>query len=328
MKKINMKEKIPKITLIKRIIYIILAVVIVGIGIQQVYNFVSGEMIKVKSSYVTIDGKQIHYKAKGTGDYTVVFSGDTGANMYEWNKTVEDLESSGVRTFVYNRNGYGLSSGSEKLTPQEQAEQLHTLLKKSATGGNYILVGEGYGSLVMTNYAKLYPDNVKGVVLVDPINEANKNKYHTTKAAISLAGKKIQAIGANCSLTWILNKIGLTTNYPDFEKNLVNEKEKNQYDWLKNQAPYRNAIYNESKNLYDMNSNSQTKGMFGNIPYYLITNEKDSGLKDLGSESYTTEYYVDYNGDAFASTNPRDVAVAVNKVIDQATRIRARENNK
>lgn len=328
MKKINMKEKIPKTVLIKRIIYIILAVIILGVGIQQVYNFVSREMIKVKNSYVTIDGKKIYYKTEGTGDYTVIFSGDTGTNMYEWNKTIEELEDSKVKTFVYNRNGYGLSSGSERLTPEQQAEQLHTLLKKSATGGNYILVGEGYGSLVMTNYAKLYPKNVKGVVLVDPIDEANKEKYHNMKNIISLGSKKVQAIGANCSLTWILGKIGLTTEYPDFEKNLTNEKEKDQYDWNKNMAPYRNAIYNENKNLYDMNSNSQTNGMFKDIPYYLISNEKDSSLKELGSKDYTTDYYVDYNGDSFASVNPRDIFVAINKVIDQASRIKARENNK
>lgn len=330
LKKINMREKVPMTVKIKRIIYIIIAIFAIGFGIQLVYNFVSGEMIKTKNTYVTIDTKKVYYHAAGAGDYTVIFSNPIGTNMYEWNKTIESLDKLGVRTFVYNRNGYGLSDGSEKMTPKEQAEQLEKVLKKAAITGNYILVGEGYGSLVLTNFAKEHPNNVKGVVLINPINEANKSEYHNFKNLMSLGGKKIQAIGANFTLTWLLDKIGLATNYPDFEKNLTNEKEKDQYDWLKNKAPYRKAIYNESKNLYDMSSNSETKGMFNNIPLYIISNIKDNPLKDLGSKDYTTEFYTDYSGHSFASENPKDVSSAITRVVDQAIRINAREkeNNK
>lgn len=325
LKKINMREKIPMTVKIKRIIYIIIAILIIGFGIQIVYNFVSGEMIKTKTTYATIDSKKIYYNAAGTGDYTVIFSNPIGTNMYEWNKAIDNLGKLGVKTLVYNRNGYGLSDGSERMSPKEQAEQLAQLLKKSAATGNYILVGEGYGSLVMTNFAKEHPNNVKGVVLINPINEANKAEYHNLKDLVSLGGKKIQAIGANFTLTWLLDKIGATTSYPEFEKNLTSEKEKNQYDWLKNQAPYRKAIYNESKNLYDMNSDSETKGMFNNLPLYIISNIKDNPLKDLGSKDNTTEFYKDYSGHSFASENPKDVSAAISRVVDQAIRINARE---
>lgn len=330
LKKINMREKVPMTVKIKRIIYIIIAIFIIGFGIQMVYNFVSGEMIKTKTTYATIDSNKIYYNAAGTGDYTVIFSNPIGTNMYEWNKTIDNLDKLGVKTLVYNRNGYGLSDGSERMTPKQQAEQLAQLLKKSAATGNYILVGEGYGSLVMTNFAKEHPNNVKGVVLINPINEANKSEYHNFKDLVSLGGKKIQAIGANFTLTWLLDKIGATTSYPEFEKNLTSEKEKNQYDWLKNQAPYRKAIYNESKNLYDMNSDSETKGMFNNVPLYIISNIKDNPLKDLGSKDNTTEFYKDYSGHSFASENPKDVSSAISRVVDQAIRISARkeESNK
>lgn len=325
LKKVNMRNKVPKVVMIKRIIYVILLVIIVGVAIQLIYNFVSGEMIKTKGMYATIDSKKIYFNTEGSGDYTIIFDGPIGDNMYEWNKTIEGLERQGVKTFVYNRNGYGFSSSSPIMTPKEQAEQLNQLLKKAAIGGKYILVGEGYGSLVLTNYAKLYPQNIKGVVLINPIDEKNKEEYDSIKNKFSLVGKKIQELGANCSLTWLLDKVGLATSYPDFEKGLTNEKELDQYNWLKNQAPYRKAIYNESKNLYNMNSDSQQAGMFSNIPYYLISNTKDNPLKDLGSKDNTIEFYKDYTGTSFASENPKDVSSAIIKVVDQAVRIKARE---
>ena len=72
------------------------------------------------------------------------------------------------------------------------------------------------------------------------------------------------------------------------------------------------------------------KGMFNNIPLYIISNIKDNPLKDLGSKDYTTEFYTDYSGHSFASENPKDVSSAITRVVDQAIRINAREkeNNK
>lgn len=328
LKKVNMRDKIPKMVLIKRIIYGIILIIILGVVFQICYNFFSKEMIKNKGMYATVDSKKIYFNSEGVGEYTIIFDGSIGTNMYEWNSAIDELERQGLKTFVYNRNGYGLSSGSNLMTLEQQAEQLNGLLKKAAVGGKYILVGEEYGSLVLTNYAKLYPENVKGIVLINPINEKDKTQYNSLKDKISLWGKKIQEIGANCSLTWLLDKVGLATSYPDFEKGLTVEREKNQYDWLKNQAPYRKAIYNESKNLYEMNSSSQKDGMFKEIPYYLITNSKDNPLINLGSKENTTEYYKEYEGSSFASQNPKDISSAIIKVVDQSIRNEAREQQK
>ena len=51
----------------------------------------------------------MEYNYGGSGDYTVVFDGAIGTTLYQWNDVCKKLNEMGVKTFVYNRSGYGYS---------------------------------------------------------------------------------------------------------------------------------------------------------------------------------------------------------------------------
>ncbi|WP_024613997.1 alpha/beta fold hydrolase [Clostridium sp. Ade.TY] len=314
---VNMKEKIPKFMLFKRIVAIILIVIITGIVIQWGYNFYTNEKSASRMSYTRVNGKKMEYKVNGVGDYTVIFDGTTGATADEWNKVAKEVSDNlGVKTFVYNRRGYGENDGGSLQTPKDQAEDLKILLRKAAVSSPFILVGEGYGSLIITNFANLYPDSVAGVVLVNPYDEAKLNEKGEGVSGIAdLVRKKIEAIGSNVSLTLLMDKIGLASNLKDFENNL-SESEKEQFNYRKNQSNYRNAVYNETKNIYDRESNSQKDGMFKDLPFYIISNQDDNSLKRLGSSDLTFQYKSNYDGEVYSLMDSGSVENAIKKVIE------------
>jgi len=69
---------------------------------------------------------------------------------------------------VYDRPGHGWSEVAE--TDREIdiiTEELHQLLIDSGQKAPYILVGHSIASLEVLRFAQLYPDEVKGVVLID-----------------------------------------------------------------------------------------------------------------------------------------------------------------
>ena len=89
-----------------------------------------------------------------------------------------------TRVYAYNRPGYGRSN--QKDTPhtvKEVAHQLHANLFAKKIPPPYILVGHAAGGLFMNMFARLYPEEIAGVVLIDPIHpdqyEYLKNNENT-----------------------------------------------------------------------------------------------------------------------------------------------------
>lgn len=69
----------------------------------------------------------------------------------------------------YDRPGLGHSEfyGGDDLSLERQAELLHDALNASNNSGPYIVVGHSLGGLIARHFAKKYPNEVVGVVLVD-----------------------------------------------------------------------------------------------------------------------------------------------------------------
>lgn len=73
------------------------------------------------------------------------------------------------RVFAYNRAGYGSSeAGPLPRDCGREAAELKALLEKAQVPGPYVLVGHSLGALNMQLFAARYPDDVAGMVLLDP----------------------------------------------------------------------------------------------------------------------------------------------------------------
>ncbi|GGB85943.1 alpha/beta fold hydrolase [Massilia buxea] len=99
----------------------------------------------------------------------VVFENGSRATVDSWSKVIDPLRSS-ASIFAYNRPGYGNSQ--EAATPRDGAtvvEELRRMLKQKGLAPPYILVGHSLGGLYMQLFARRYPDEVGGLVLVDSL---------------------------------------------------------------------------------------------------------------------------------------------------------------
>ena len=320
-RKVNMKKQIDPKQKFKIVVTIIGLILGIGLVFQSISNFIAKETLKQKLDYTTVNDLRLDYRLKGEGNYTVVFDGSLGGNLDEWTPVINELQNQDIQTFVYNRRGYGFSSSGQRITPEEQAQNLKILLRKAGASEPYILVGEEYGSLVLTSFAEQFPDSVAGVVLVDPINENdiiddNYKKSHL----INRIRRKIESIGSNFSLTMILDKLNLDIILNDFEENL-DEEELHEFKTHRTKSSYTSAVYNETLNLINGDSNSQKEGVFAGKPYYLLTKNNDDRLKVLGSEDFTKVYNSTCEKDFFALNDTENVVTAISDVVDTLKRI-------
>ncbi|MCD6050436.1 MAG: haloalkane dehalogenase [Verrucomicrobia bacterium] len=118
-----------------------------------------------------VKGANLRAKVSGGGEPVIVFEAGAGGPLESWIK-VQPAVSVFARTFSYDRAGNGLSTKSS--SPREGrniAAELHAALEKAGLLPPYILVGHSLGGPYIRVFAGLYPNEIAGLVLVDPTQE-------------------------------------------------------------------------------------------------------------------------------------------------------------
>jgi pimeloyl-ACP methyl ester carboxylesterase len=123
---------------------------------------------------VTVDGRSMRMLVTGGGNATVVLESGLGGILEHWGK-VQPAVSRFAKTVSYDRAGLGLSDdGPRPRDGRRIATELREALRAAAIAPPYILVGASMGGRYIRVFTGMYPEDVAGLVLVDPTpdNEA------------------------------------------------------------------------------------------------------------------------------------------------------------
>ncbi|MCR6654080.1 MAG: alpha/beta fold hydrolase [Cellvibrionaceae bacterium] len=101
--------------------------------------------------------------------YTLVFESGSRNCIQRWEKLLQLLPRD-VNVYVYNRPGYcGSSSAQTARTSENIVNELREALNNQELKPPYILIGHSMGGLYMQHFARQYPDEVHGLVLIDAL---------------------------------------------------------------------------------------------------------------------------------------------------------------
>ncbi len=119
------------------------------------------------SQFVSINNKKMEIVDLGNKGAPIVILTGMGCSFYEWYEVTKYLAISN-RVIMFHRPGLGLSEiGSEIRNTKAVVNELNTLLQELSIFEPIFLVGHSYGGLCVQHYAKVFPENVAGMVLVD-----------------------------------------------------------------------------------------------------------------------------------------------------------------
>ncbi len=100
----------------------------------------------------------------GRGQATVIFENGLGDGVTSWQYVVPEV-SAFAKVMTYNRLVY-----SKQVSAQQIVDHLHSLLQKEHLNPPYILVGHSLGGLYLQLFAREYPKEVAGMVLIDSVS--------------------------------------------------------------------------------------------------------------------------------------------------------------
>ena len=118
---------------------------------------------------VDVGGHRLHIRCTGSGGPTVVLEpglGESSSAMARW---IAPDVARATKICAYDQAGHGRSDAGPG-NRAGAARDLHVLLQRAHIPGPYIVAGHSLGGPIALNYARRYPAEVAGVVLLDSMH--------------------------------------------------------------------------------------------------------------------------------------------------------------
>ena len=120
-----------------------------------------------ESTFVNVDGANLHFVIKGAGRPVVLIHGNPGS-CQDWSRLYVPI-SAQYQALAFDRPGHGHSQrpNHRDITVEVQAEMLHAALTELKID-QPIVVGHSWGGALALTYALNFPDKLSGAVLLAP----------------------------------------------------------------------------------------------------------------------------------------------------------------
>jgi pimeloyl-ACP methyl ester carboxylesterase len=118
---------------------------------------------------VAVDGsRKLNLFCLGKGSPVVILDAGTGGSTASWQE-VQGRIAQTTTVCSYDRAGYGFSDPATRPSDAANAvDDLHRLIERAKLPVPVVLVGHSNGGIYASLYARTYPSEVAGMVLVDP----------------------------------------------------------------------------------------------------------------------------------------------------------------
>ncbi len=177
--------------------------VLAGVVYQTLGTRRDGKTFPPPGRLVDLGSHRLHLLETGQGGPTIVLEAGLMSTVLSWSDLQRELSHS-FRVVSYDRAGLGWSDvGPMPRTADQIVDELHALLERAGIPPPYVLVGHSFGGLTIPLFAARYPDELAGMVLVDPVAPAEWNPPTDHDRKLTRIGAKV------CRRAAFLSRIGL-----------------------------------------------------------------------------------------------------------------------
>ncbi len=288
----------------------------VGVGYEQVERQRDRQRFPQVGRSVDVGGRALNIFCSGEGSPAVMLESDALSPGFS-EVYIQRKIAGFTRACWYDRAGYGWSDpGPSPHTSRVSAADLHELLRRAGPEPPYVLVGDGFGTLNVRVYCGLYPGDVAGMVLVDPVNESGEG--------IGMAGRVPFHLGYPPDLLLqTVSRIGLMRllprNRPHTVPRGLTPEEQATLFGLERQPKMRAAFLAE-RGFTDSLSEVRMAGGPGDRPLTVLRSEDSLGSSPGLEPQISTLVVVRDSGHHVQSEAPDAVVEAVRSQVETLRR--------
>ncbi len=212
MNRFSSMSRFKKITL--GVIAFIILAPLAGFIYQSVAENAEKASFPPPGQMVSLGDFSLHLDCRGTSEVTIVMEAGAGGTSLSWSAVQPELTEN-LRVCTYDRAGMGWSEpGPSPRSGTQIVSELNLLLENAGIDGPLVLVGHSFGGLLVQQYARQFPHQVAGLVLVDAVHP----DFIRNLPDVALEQRENQF--ASMRFAGILAKIGVVrlfkeVNFPD-----------------------------------------------------------------------------------------------------------------
>jgi pimeloyl-ACP methyl ester carboxylesterase len=216
---------------------------------------------------VDVGGYRMHLYCIGQGSPTVVLDSGLGDSWLPWYK-VQPPIAQFTRVCSYDRARLGWSDPSpHPRTSKVIAEELHTLLHTAGMTGPFVLAGHSMGGMNVRMYARLFPAEVAGVVLVDSVHPDQQRRRSPEQVRAIAAFLRGLGLRADTIPFGISRLMGWCGNGPAEIRPMLRTVECRLGPWQEHVA--------EEGSFEESAEEARTAGPLGNIPLVVLSHDPE-----------------------------------------------------
>lgn len=222
------------------------------------------------------------YKIIGNGNSTLIIETGIGNSFYDWYPFIEEIKDY-FTVIIYHRQGYGKSDlPIYPRTTRNIASELNMLIKKVGIKDKYILMGHSFGGLCVQQYVKMYPNEIKAIVLLDSTSY-NLEELENLETPVINSRCSIDKMVDFCNDLSVKLKEELINENVDmiskYEKYVKSEELKDVIDFFGNPRLYK-TVSDEFANWIHDGEDIKSIPTFPNIPLIVIARDKKFSVEN------------------------------------------------
>jgi pimeloyl-ACP methyl ester carboxylesterase len=151
------------------VVGVLAAVLVGGVVYQAIGEALDRQKFPPLGRLIEAVGRHWHIVDSGSGATAVVFESGLAASCLNWTRVREEVALF-ARACAYDRVSLGWSdSARPPRVASTLVAELHAVLAAAQIAPPYILVGHSFGGMLMGMFAANHPEEVAGLVLIDPL---------------------------------------------------------------------------------------------------------------------------------------------------------------
>lgn len=215
------------------------------------------------------------YKVIGKGNITLVIETGIGNSFYDWYPLIKEIKDY-FKIIVYHRQGYGKSDAPAcDRTTRNIAFELNILLRQIGINEKFILMGHSFGGLCVQQYVKMYPDEIKAVVLLDStsynlaqLDNLDTPKINSTNSTDNMINLFIK-LSQKSKEELINENTEMISKYKNY---VLNEEFQDVIEFFGNPRFYK-TVSDEFANWFHSGKDIKNRGVFPDVPLRVIARD-------------------------------------------------------